>query len=90
MAAKLKSVYCHSCNSCGEDGCCSYLKCVQNSIELNPDCKYHDRYKSELLLRHEFMKAAFDMAEISPEFKQFVETVFDIAEKKSYEPLTDT
>lgn len=37
------SSYCELCGGCGEDGCCSYLKCFKSLIE-NPKCDYGETY----------------------------------------------
>jgi hypothetical protein len=74
--------YCSLCDSCGEDGCCSYLNCIFKAIESNEDCEYKETYKADMLLRHEFLKACFEHSEQSVEVEQFINNMYDIAYDK--------
>ncbi len=35
-----ESPYCELCNSCGEEGCCSFIKCFRELVFQNDECKY--------------------------------------------------
>lgn len=45
----METPYCKICDSCGEDGCCSWLNCFGKLIQ-NDDCKYGDSYYYDALL----------------------------------------
>lgn len=38
-----ESPYCRTCDSCGEDGCCSYVNCFRELIK-NDKCDYGESY----------------------------------------------
>lgn len=74
------SPYCKNCGSCGEDGCCSYIKCIINSIDNNKGCFYPETYKKELLVRDEFLNLCFQNNQRSLEIHKFLDEMLDLAE----------
>lgn len=50
------SPYCKLCSSCGENGCCPYLICINNVLDSNKGCNYPNGTKFEIYLRDIFME----------------------------------
>lgn len=71
------SPYCKVCESCGEDGCCSYLSCVFASIDLNKECDYGETYKGEALLRHYVYNKLWNLIEGNPMLEEILNEVTD-------------
>ena len=78
------SHYCKNCSSCGEDGCCSYLRCVFNAMNKNKKCEYPETYKNELLLRDAFYHACMENESENLITSEFVDKMYDIAYAKAY------
>ena len=78
--------YCNNCDSCGHDGCCSYIKCIFDSINRSEDCLYTETTKAEVMLRHYFYNYIIDESEDNPnkEIRDFVDKVFDKAYAEAY------
>ena len=45
------SPYCKKCDSCGEEGCCSPLRCFAN-WKRPSGCKYGETYRKDLILAY--------------------------------------
>lgn len=74
------SPYCASCDSCGEQGCCSYIHCVLKAIDLNKECDYPITYKEELIFRDVFFTKAWGLSEGDQKLMDFVLNVYDVSD----------
>lgn len=53
------SPYCKDCGACGEDGCCSPLKCISKLVNKNT-CMYGNGYLKDIELALKFSKWVFE------------------------------
>lgn len=49
--------YCKGCNSCGHDGCCSWLNCFKSAIK-HENCEYGESYIQDAKLANEMANAS--------------------------------
>lgn len=77
-----ESPYCSLCTSCGENLCCHYTNCVFTAIDNNKECLYPETYKREVLLRDYFFDEAFNKAGNNKELIDFLDIVYDAADKR--------
>ena len=65
------SPYCRKCGSCGEDGCCSALKCAYKKMKGNKYCK---GYYQDLEFAH---KMFAELYTDTPEQKKIWEKIHE-------------
>ena len=56
----MKDSYCTNCGSCGEHGCCSYIKCFSKLIEKD-ECEYGGLHIREASFDKEISNLGFEI-----------------------------
>jgi hypothetical protein len=88
------SPYCQKCDSCGHDGCCSWLSCFKSSIS-DDKCDYGESYyKDALFARNvanlsEEMMSKVDSGEINTldDLKKYYNEEWDKEYNKVYNQI---
>jgi hypothetical protein len=72
-------IYCSKCNGCcGEEGCCSPLRCIQE------DGLYCDKYLIDLKFGYEMHEELLKLLEDDIQYKKQIDNLFDVLYKKYY------
>jgi hypothetical protein len=68
-----ESPYCSECSACGEDGCCSALKCAYNNMVIKSTGLYCEDYFKDIEFAYEMFKAYYDESKD----KEMFDTIYD-------------
>lgn len=79
LLEETKTSYCDVCNGCGEEGCCSPIKCTQS-----PDGKYCQTYLKDLKFGYTMSLELLELIKNDPKYKDEIDKIFDKTYGKIY------
>jgi len=78
-------VYCKSCGSCGEAGCCNPFKCIKTSVKKNNECKYGKENLKDAEMFYELGRRMYDrIAEQKIMTFEQADDLFEVVYKEVY------
>lgn len=86
---KDNSPYCTKCDSCGHDGCCSWLKCFRSHIS-DDNCDYGETYLKDAMLSERVSELAHEIMRMIKQGKLKLEEIvpyFDQEWDKEYDKI---
>lgn len=66
------SLYCPICSGCGEEGCCSPLKCSQD-----PNGSYCGKYLQDLKFGYKMYDEISKLIDKDPKYEEQIKIIFD-------------
>ena len=77
--------YCEICGGCGEDGCCSALRCKQH-----PDGRYCKTYLQELRFGYQMFKEVYDLIPEDVISQKKLDEIYDRNYDRFFPPYQNT
>lgn len=77
------SPYCPVCTGCGEEGCCSPIKCQQSPVGTYCKTYLYD-LKFAYMMNDEIMKKIYEDKEKNKDLIDFIDNIYDTMYEKVY------